>query len=91
MIILSSQLLAVNNPVIDISQQTLTDQASSLGTPVTSVINSPAFAEVAPLGLAVPETGGPGVPGVPGGNGAASTFITLSSVVLMLVFSMFVV
>ena len=60
-------------------------QAVSLGTPVTSALNSPSFADVAPVGVTIPQVGGPMGPG----NGAATTLLTLTSLFLMLVFSFF--
>ena len=79
---------SVNNPVITIDQQTLTDQVASLGTPVTNTLNSPAFSQVAPLGLVIPEAGGPGVPG---NNGAATMSLTITSLSLMLLASIIAV
>ena len=77
----------VNNPVISIPQQTLVDQVNSLGAPVTMALNSQAFADVAPLGLVIPDAGQGGP--VPGNNGAATMFLTITSFVLMLVASIF--
>ena len=42
---------AVNNTIISITQQELVAQVASLDTPVTNDLNSPAFLQVAPLGL----------------------------------------
>ena len=73
----------MNNPVISIPQQTLTDQATSLGTPVTTVLNSPSFADVAPEGLVLPGDGA--------GNGATTALATFTSMVLLLSLSVFIV
>ena len=76
--------ITVNNPVISIPQADLMQQAASLGTPVSAVLNSPSFAEVVPGGVTIPQVGGPT------GNGAATTtFLTLSSLLMMLTFSFF--
>ena len=58
------------------------DQAISLGTPVTDFVTSPAFAQIAPTGLIIPQTGS---------NGAATVFITITSLTMMLLASTFVV
>ena len=68
----------MNNPVIKIPPQDLTDQLATLGTPVTDVITSPAFSQVAPVGLVLPNGGESGA------NGAMSVFFTTSSFALML-------
>lgn len=51
---------AVNNPVINISQTQLMQQAQSLGTPVTTVLNSQSFAQIAPGGVIIPGSSGNG-------------------------------
>lgn len=81
------QHCTVVNPVITIDQQTLVDQATSLGTPVTMALNSPAFSEVAPLALVLPGDG----PSIVPGNGAAAMFITFTSLSLLLLVSIFVI
>lgn len=58
-------------------------QATALGTPVTTALNNPSFADVVPVGVTIPQVGGPMGPG----NGAATMFLTLTSLLLMLVFS----
>ena len=78
--------ITVNNPVISIPQSDLTNQADSLGTPITTVLNSPSFADVAPTGLVIPQIGGPGMGP---GNGATKTFLTFTPLFLMLIFSFF--
>ena len=70
--------------MISIPQADLMQQATSLGTPVSSVLNSPSFANVVPGGVTIPQVGGPG-------NGAATTFLTLTSLLLMLAFSLFAI
>ena len=68
--------------MISIPQTDLMNQATSLGTPVSTILNSPSFAEVLPSGVMIPQVGGPG-------NGATTTFLTLTSLLLMLAFSFF--
>lgn len=69
----------VNNPVIDLDEDELRQQAASLGMPVSMALNDPSFAQVAPQGLVIPEAGGTD------NNGAGSmvfsfTFLTLALV-----------
>ena len=91
----------MNNPVINITQQDLTTQATSLGTPVSTVLNSTSFAQIAPVGLVIPtgdgQTPGPdnnggagGIPGIDGNNGAAAMFITFTSLFVLVLASIFV-
>ena len=79
-----SYYITANNPVVSIPQTDLMNQAASLGTPVSTVLNSPSFAEVVPGGVTIPQVGGPG-----NGSGAATTILTLTSLLLMLAFSFF--
>ena len=79
-----------------ITQPELTQQAASLGAPVTAALSSSNFAEVAPVGLAIPAGDGQtpgdnnGGPGVDGNNGAAAMFVTLTSVIVLVMASFFV-
>lgn len=84
----------VNNPIIEIAQLELTQQAASLGTPVTTALSSSTFVEIAPVGLVIPaedgqtpdNNGGPGgIPGVDGNNGASMAFVMLTSIIIVLV------
>lgn len=71
----------MNNPVISIPQQVLTDQSASLGAPITAALSDPSFVNIAPVGVVIPGTAD---------NGAASTSATLlsfSSLTLLLVIS----
>ena len=85
----------MNNPVISLAQQDLMQQAASLGTPVTTALNSASFAQIAPEGLVIPDgdgqvpgsTGGPGIPGV---NGAATMFITFTLLTILVLASIFI-
>ena len=88
----------VNNPIISIPPQDLMEQAASLGTPVTAALNSASFAQVAPEGLVIPagdgqvpgNTGGPGIPGIDNNNGAATMFITFTSLIMLVLASIFI-
>ena len=73
---------AVNNPVIDLDEDELRQQAASLGTPVSSALSDPSFAQVAPQGLVIPGEGN---------NGAASMVFSLTLLTLVLVTSVFVI
>ena len=70
---------AVNNPVISIPQQQLTRQASSLGTPITNALTSSNFSQIAPVGLVIP-----------GVNGAAKLYLSLTSLVILILAVIFV-
>ena len=48
----------MNNPVIDLDEDELQDQADSLGTPISDALNDPSFAQVAPSQLVIPGNGG---------------------------------
>ena len=83
-------LLIVNNPIIEISQPELAQQAASLSTPVTTALSSASFAEIAPEGLVIPSGDGQtpdsnggagGIPGVDGNSGATREFFMLSSII----------
>ena len=63
---------AVNNPVIDLDEDELQDQANSLGTPISDALNDPSFAQVAPSQLVIP------------GNGGVKTVFSLSLSALLL-------
>ena len=64
--------------MIDLDQDELREQADSLGTPISTALNDPSFAQVAPQGLVLP-----------GANGATTTFISFSVLALMLLASIF--
>ena len=68
--------LTENNPVITIPQDQLIAQAASLGTPVSTALNDPSFAEVAPLGLVTPEEVIPG-------SGEVTMVTTITSLYLL--------
>ena len=68
---------AVNNPVIDLDEDELRQQATSLGTPVSAALNDPSFAQVAPQGLVIPEGGN--------NNGAGSVVFSLTLLTVVLV------
>ena len=51
----------MNNPVIDLDEDELQDQADSLGTPVSDALKDPSFAQIAPSQLVIPGTGNGGV------------------------------
>ncbi|MCG8626069.1 MAG: hypothetical protein MJE68_29240 [Proteobacteria bacterium] len=70
----------VNNPVIDLDEDELREQATALGMPVSAALNAPSFAEVAPQGLVIPEPGAGG-----GNNGAASAVYSFTLLALALV------
>ena len=93
----------MNNPVIDITQQDLMMQATSLGTPVSTVLDSTSFAQIAPLGLVIPagdgqgqtpdnnnNGGAGGIPGIDGNNGAAALFVTFTSLIVLVLASIFI-
>ena len=91
----------MNNPVINVTQQDLMMQATSLGTPVSTVLNSTSFAQIAPVGLVIPagdgQAPGPdnnggagGIPGIDGNNGAAAMFITFTSIFVLVLASIFI-
>jgi hypothetical protein len=73
---------AVNNPVIDLDEDELREQATSLGTPISSALSDPSFAQVAPQGLVIPEPGD-------GNNGAASVVFSFTFLTLALVAGVF--
>ena len=59
------------------------EQVTSIGTPVMEVLTSQQFAQVAPLGLVLPNAG----PAPGPNNGAATMVLTLTSLALMLMAS----
>ena len=63
----------MNNPVIDLDEDELQDQADSLGTPISDALNDPSFAQVAPSQLVIPDNG----------NGGVKTVFSLSLSALM--------
>ena len=74
---------AVNNPVIDLDEDELREQAIALGMPVSAALSAQSFAEVAPQGLIIPEPGA-------GNNGAASVvFFSFTLFALALVAGVF--
>ena len=75
---------AVNNPVIDLDEDELREQATALGTPVSTALSDPSFAEVAPQGLVIPEPGAGD-----GNNGAASAVFSFTVLTLVLVAGVF--
>jgi hypothetical protein len=75
---------AVNNPVIDLDEDELREQATSLGMPVSAALSDPSFAQVAPQGLVIPEPGSG-----TGNNGAASAVFSFTLLALVLVASVF--
>ena len=77
----------MDNPVIIITQPELAEQAASLGAPVTMALSSSNFAEIAPVGLQIPDSNGGagGIPGVDDNNGATTVFIMFTSVITVLV------
>lgn len=75
---------AVNNPVIDLDEDELRRQATSLGMPVSTALRDPSFAQVAPQGLVIPEAGGTG-----NNNGAASVVFSFTLLALALVAGVF--
>ena len=76
---------AVNNPVIDLDEDELRRQATSLGMPVSAALRDPSFAQVAPQGLVIPEAGSTG-----NNNGAASVVFSLTLFALALVASILI-
>ena len=77
---------AVNNPVIDLDEDVLREQAASLGTPISAALNDPSFAQVAPQGLVIPEEGGGGSTD----NGAGSVVFSLTLLTIALVAGVFI-
>ena len=77
---------AVNNPVIDLDEDELREQATALGMPVSAALGAPSFAEVAPQGLVIPEPGAGG-----GNNGAASVVFSFTLLTLALVAGVFMI
>ena len=76
-------------------------QATTLGTPVSTVLNSTSFAQIAPVGLVIPTGDGQtpdnnggggagGIPGIDGNNGAAAMFITFTSLTVLVLASIFI-
>jgi hypothetical protein len=77
-------------------------QATSLGTPVSTVLNSTSFAQIAPVGLVIPagdgqtpdnnnnNGGGGGIPGIDGNNGAAAMLVTFTSLIVLVLASIFI-
>ena len=76
---------AVNNPVIDLDEDELREQATSLGMPVSAALRDSSFAQVAPEGLVIPEPGEGGSQG----SGATSVFFSLTLLTLALVAGVF--
>ena len=69
-------ILAADNPVIVLDETALAQQASALGTPVNTILESSEFSAVSPEGLQVPgdeiiDTGGSGA------GGMVVTFVTV--------------
>ena len=81
-LIIHTHTHSADNPVIQIDQKDLMEQAANIGTPITDFITSPAFAEVAPAGLVTPPSGN---------SGAANVFLTITSLTLMLLTSIVVI
>ena len=72
-------------------------QATTLGTPVSTVLNSTSFAQIAPVGLVIPtgdgqdnSEGAGGIPGIDGNNGAAAMFVTFTSLTVLVLASIFI-
>ena len=74
----------VNNPVIDLDEDELREQATALGMPVSAALSAQSFAEVAPQGLVIPEPGAGG-----DSNGAASAVFSFTLLTLALVAGIF--
>jgi hypothetical protein len=72
--------MAVNNPVIDLDEDELRQQATSLGMPISAALSDPSFAQVAPQGLVIPEAGN---------NGATSVVFSFTLLALALVAGVF--
>ena len=75
---------AANNPVIALDETALAQQASALGTPVNTILESSEFSAVSPEGLQVPgdeiiDTGG---------SGAGGMAVTFGTVLLAAVLAM---
>ena len=81
-----------------ITQPELTQQAASLGAPVTAALSSSSFAEITPVGLVIPAGDGQtpgnnnnnGGPGVDGNSGAAAMLVTFTSLVVLVMASIFI-
>ena len=73
---------AANNPVIVLDETALAQQASALGAPVNTILESSEFSAVSPEGLEVP--GG----GITEGSGAEAMMVTLGTVLLVAVLAM---
>jgi hypothetical protein len=74
-----STIHTVNNPVIDLNEDELRQQATSLGTPISAALSDPSFAEVAPQGLVIPGEN----------NGATSVVFSFTLLALALVAGVF--
>ena len=66
----------MNNPVIDLDEDELENQAESIGTPVSDALNDPSFAQIAPSQLVIP--------GTDTGNGGVKIALSMSLSALML-------
>ena len=71
----------VNNPIIDIDEEELREQAASLGTPVSAALSDPSFAQVAPVGLVLP--------GDEQGSGATTVLISFTLFTMLLITTIF--
>ena len=70
--------------MIDLDENELREQADSLGTPVSTALNDPSFAQVAPQGLVIPEPGDG-----TDNNGDGSVVFSLTLLTLALVAGVF--
>ena len=75
---------AANNPVIALDETALAQQASALGTPVNTILESSEFSAVSPEGLVVP---GSEIISTEG-SGAGAMMVTLGTVLLAAVLAM---
>ena len=79
--LVANSISTVDNPVIDLNEDELREQADSLGTPISAAFSDPSFAQVAPQGLVIPEAGN--------NNGAASVVFSFTLLTLVLVAGVF--
>ena len=73
-----------DNPVIALDETALAQQASALGTPVNTILESSEFSAVSPEGLQIP--GGENISTE--GSGAGAMTVTLGTVLLAAVLAM---
>ena len=71
----------MNNPIIDLDQTELEEQASALGTPISSALQGRSFAQVAPAGLVLP--------GDENNNGGDQAVLSFTLFALMLIAGIF--